>query len=126
MTNVLRPSRNEWVSLKIMIASSQESREAQSLQHLEKHTPGNLSMNYIVQLLDDFSHHGPNGIHQCLVFELLGPAVDIVLADYHEGRDKLDPEIIFRMSTQLLRAIKFIHSAGMCHGGEYSVPCKEC
>ena len=83
-------------------------------------------MNYIVQLLDDFSHHGPNGIHQCLVLELLGPAVGIVLADYHEGRDKLDPEIIFRMSTQLLRAIKFIHNAGMCHGGEYSVPCKEC
>lgn len=83
-------------------------------------------MNYIVQLLDSFSHHGPNGIHQCLVFELLGPAVDIVLQDYSEGCDKLDPEIILRMSTQLLRAIKFIHSAGMCHGGEYSVPCKEC
>ena len=83
-------------------------------------------MNYVVQLLDCFSHHGPNGIHQCLVFVLLGPAVDIVLADYNEGCDKLDPEIILRMSTELLRAIEFIHSSSMCHGGEYSVPCKEC
>lgn len=83
-------------------------------------------MSYIVQLLDCFSHHGPNGIHQCLVLELLGPVVDIVLADYNEGCDNLDPDFVLRMSTQLLRAIKFIYRAGMCHGGEYSVPCKEC
>ena len=40
-----------------------------------------------------------------LVFELLGPSVDKVLADYHEGHDKLCP-------------VEFIHSAGMCHGGK--------
>ena len=101
-----------------MIASSQGSRAAHSLQHLEGHAPGDLSMNYIVQLLDSFSHHGPNGIHQCLVFELLGPSVDKVLADYDWGNDKLFPETILRMSTQLLKAVRFIHSAGMCHGGK--------
>ncbi|KAL4897599.1 kinase-like domain-containing protein [Aspergillus ambiguus] len=76
----------------------------------------NLSSNYIVQLLDSFTHEGPNGVHQCLVFELLGPSVDQVLADYHESHDKLCAETIIRMSTQLLKAVKFIHGAGMCHG----------
>ena len=34
------------------------------------------------------------------------------------GQDKLWEETILRMATQLLKAVKFIHSAGMCHGGE--------
>ena len=63
-------------------------------------------------------HKGPNGVHQCLVFELLGPSVDKVLWDYHEGHDELDPETVLRISTQLLKAIKFIHSTRMCHGGK--------
>lgn len=100
-----------------MTANSQESRELNNLKLLENHSSGCLSSKYIVQLLDSFFHDGPNGIHQCLVFELLGPSVDRVLADYHEARDALDPETVFRMSTQLLTAVKFIHDAGMCHGG---------
>ncbi|OJJ85770.1 uncharacterized protein ASPGLDRAFT_65712 [Aspergillus glaucus CBS 516.65] len=70
----------------------------------------------IVQLLDSFTHEGPNGVHQCLAFELLGPSVDQVLADYHESHDKLCTKTIVRMSTQLLKVVKFIHGAGMCHG----------
>lgn len=71
-----------------------------------------------MELYDSFTHEGPNGVHQCLVFELLGPSVDRVLADYRESHDKLCTETIIRMSTQLLKAVKFIHGAGMCHGGE--------
>jgi hypothetical protein len=47
------------------------------------------------------------------VFELLGPSVDQVLADYRESRDKLCAETIIRVSTQLLKAVKFIHGSGM-------------
>lgn len=100
-----------------MTASSCVSRELQTLRHLEEHSQANFP-TYIVQLLDSFTHEGPNGIHQCLVFELLGPTVDKVLADYHEGRDNLCPETILRMSAQLLKAVQFIHSAGMGHGGK--------
>jgi hypothetical protein len=51
-------------------------------------------------------------------FEFLGPCVDQVLADYNESQDKLCAQPIIRMSTQLLEAVKFIHSFGMCHGDE--------
>ncbi|KOS38318.1 hypothetical protein ACN38_g10875 [Penicillium nordicum] len=108
--------QSQWVSLKIMTANWSQSRELRNLRLLERHSGGNLSSQYIVQLLDDFTHDGPNGVHQCLVFELLGPTVDMVLTDYSEGKDKLEPEETLRMSTQLLKAINFIHSAGMCHG----------
>lgn len=101
-----------------MTANASESGELRNLRLLQKHSGGNLSSKYIVQLLDDFTHNGPNGVHQCLVLELLGPTVDMVLRDYYEGDDKLEPEDILRMSTQLLKAVKFIHSAGMCHGGK--------
>lgn len=81
-------------------------------------SPENLSSKSIVQLLDSFAHEGPNEIHQCPVFELLGPSVDGVLADYREGRDELEPETVLRMSGQLLEAVRLIHCAGMRHGGE--------
>jgi len=67
---------------------------------------------------DGFTHDGPNEVQPCLVFELLGPSVDRVLAGYRESRDKLCVETVMRMSTQLLKAV---HGSGMCHGGEYIV-----
>lgn len=63
-------------------------------------------------------HQGPNGVHQCLVFELLGPSVNRVLNDYHDSEDMLETEDILRMSEQLLEAIQSIHNAGMGHGGK--------
>lgn len=105
-----------------MTANSSISRELQNLNFLERQSRRGLASNYIVQLLDAFTHKGPNGVHQCLVFELLGPSVDKVLSDYHESQDELDPETVLRISTQLLKAVKFIHSAGMCHGGKGASP----
>ena len=90
------------------------------LKFLEGHAQGDVSSNYSVQLLDDFTHEGPNGVHQCLVFELLGPSVDKVLSDYREGQDKLWSETVLRMSTQLLKAIRFLHNTRMCHRGKVS------
>ncbi|KAJ5593375.1 hypothetical protein N7537_010279 [Penicillium hordei] len=101
-------SQNQWVSLKITTANWPKSRELQNRRLLERHSGVNLSSQYIVQLLDDFTQYGPNGAHQCLIFGLLGPTVDMVLAGYSEGKDKLEPEEILRMSTQLLRAIELV------------------
>ena len=93
--------------------SRKESRELRNLQSLAGHSQG----KYIVQLLDEFLHHGPNGSHQCLVFELLGPSLGAVITVYHDGGDNLEPEIVLKMSQQLLQAIAFIHDLGYAHGG---------
>lgn len=109
-----------------MAANADDSsrvRELHHLQLLEGKCKGRLSSKYVVQFLDIFSHSGPNGDHQCLVFELLGPPVEWVLMDYSANTDhtdpgdKLEPGTIMRMSRQLLECIEFIHSTGMAHGG---------
>lgn len=74
-----------------MTANSQGARELRNLKLLERQSSGSLSSSYIVPLLDSVSHKCPNGNHQCLVFELLGPSVDRVFADYYQAQDKLDP-----------------------------------
>jgi serine/threonine-protein kinase SRPK3 len=93
--------------------ASKPSRELQILQQLRQKR----AAHYIVQLLDSFIHQGHNGCHQCLVFELLGPSVDAVVADYHMGGDSLEASTILRITRQLLKAIASMHAAGYAHGG---------
>ncbi|GKZ84221.1 hypothetical protein AnigIFM56816_009542 [Aspergillus niger] len=107
--------RHRWVSLKIKTAdTSCSSQELQNLQQLEKiAAPDDLSSKYILHLLDAFIQPGPNGIHQCLVFELIGPTIDRIITDYRELSDSLDPQTIIRLSRQLLKAIELVHNAGV-------------
>lgn len=97
--------------------STKHSHELSTLRSLATHSQGDLCSKYIVQLLDEFLHQGPNGSHQCLVFELLGPTLDMIVSDYHTVGDPLDPETILRLSEQLLQAISFLHEVGYIHGG---------
>jgi serine/threonine-protein kinase SRPK3 len=89
---------------------SQELRVIQSLQ--EKQVS-----NSIVELFDSFTHQGPNGSHECLVFELLGPSLDTVVADYGTLGDRLEPETILKITKQLLQAVASLHKACYAHGG---------
>jgi serine/threonine protein kinase len=110
---------DQWVSIKIITADrTNQSRELHNLRALAEHTKGSLCAEYIVQLLDDFLHQGPNGCHQCLVFELLGPTINIIVNDYHEEGERLDTETVLKISRQLLHAVVFIHAAGYAHGGK--------
>ena len=110
--------QNRWVSLKILIADHpRESQEIRNLQLLKERSQESLYRKYIVQLFDSFVHQGPNGQHQCLVFELLGPTVARIIGEYNEADETIEPRVILRMSEQLLEAIEFIHDAGMGHGG---------
>ena len=98
--------------------SAEKSQELCNLHALSNSSQDGLASHYIVQLLHEFTHDGPNGTHHCLVFELLGPTAAYILEDYYRGDDKLEPDIILRMSEQLLQATTFIHRAGLAHGGK--------
>lgn len=111
----------QWVSVKIITAErTNQSRELHGLRSLAEYSKGSLGSEYIVQLLDDFLHEGPNGCHQCLVFELLGPTVGIFVNDYYDEGERVDTETILKISTQLLQAVAFMHEAGYAHGGMVS------
>jgi serine/threonine-protein kinase SRPK3 len=83
-------------------------RELQVLRALD-------GAKYIVRLLDSFIHKGPNGNHQCLVLELLGPAIERELA---EADGRFPPSLIWMLSKQLFRATESLHRAGYGHGGK--------
>ena len=101
-----------------------DSGELGILRSLAKLCKGSLGSKCIVQLLDEFTHQGPNGTHQCLVFELLGPTVDMLTSDYYsvysDPEESLEPDVVLKISEQLLKAIAFIHEAGYVHGGTIS------
>ena len=115
-------SYHRWVSIKVTVANSLESsKELKNIRSLIERTKANPASQSISQLLDAFIHHGPNGAHQCLVFELLGPTLTTVLQFYSEDNEELLTETVLKISKQLLRAIAMIHQAGFAHGGMFPV-----
>lgn len=108
--------QQRWVSLKIPTAdSTRQSQELQTLRALQTDD----AANHVVRLLDSFVHEGPNGSHQCLVLELLGPSVDYLLEnDFNEPGERMERDTILRITKQLLEGLAFVHSAGYAQGGK--------
>lgn len=108
----------QWVSVKITAADrTGQSRELHNLRELVQKSHRNPGSERIVRLLDEFEHHGPNGYHQCLVFELLGPTVGMEVQAAREFKERLEMDTIIKVSTQVLEAVAFMHKAGYAHGG---------
>jgi len=125
---------NRWVAVKILTANhsrlSQEHQTLLALAECAKNENNSLEALFIIQLLDQFVHQGPNGSHLCLVFALLGPSVHNVVdscrmaaqydgVQYHEF---LKPPTILKISRQLLKAVAFMHKSGYAHGGKTNTP----
>jgi len=70
-----------------------------------------------VQLRDHFFHQGPNGNHLCLVTELLGPRLPVVLEELNDKDTWLAPNTVLKVAQMLLEAIEVLHRAGFTHGG---------
>lgn len=70
-----------------------------------------------MRLLDDFYHTGPNGVHACLVLELLEPSVPAVIeAQFADGR--LPGVVAKRACKEALLALDFLHKHRVGHGDE--------
>lgn len=66
---------------------SEHSHELKTLRSIMTTSQKHIYTKHIVKLLDAFLHEGPNGSHQCLGFELLGPTIDFVLNDFITSED---------------------------------------
>ncbi|PYH96542.1 kinase-like protein [Aspergillus ellipticus CBS 707.79] len=78
-----------------------------------------LEENYVaikICMIDHFDLDGPNGTHQCLVFELLGPNIpDLIEACFSIGR--LPGKLARDVSKQALIGLDFLHQQTISHGG---------
>lgn len=69
------------MSLKILVSDASEwsgnpgSDETKVLSCLYTHHEDDEGKDYVMQFLDHFDHEGPNGVHRCIVTEVLGPSL---------------------------------------------------
>ncbi|TRX88640.1 hypothetical protein FHL15_010499 [Xylaria flabelliformis] len=90
-----------YVALKILVSKFSElTNELRILRHIGQVAPAQAA-EYTTQLLDDFEHRGPNGLHQCLVFELMGPTVNTMVEELPQFKP---------------RSLAFLHEHGIAHG----------
>ncbi|KUI62709.1 Serine/threonine-protein kinase SKY1 [Cytospora mali] len=115
--------QDKWVSLKIKQsrhskATLYQDQEIQALLALEGHY-GETSQDKprcFARLLDAFQHSGPNGKHNCLVTELVGPSISKVICTCSAFGETLRPDTVLRAARRLLQGIDFAHHAGVVHG----------
>lgn len=76
-------------------------------------------IRYIQRLLDHFEHPGPNGMHPCLVLEVLGCSVKDRAERFRDGR--YPGHVARRIATQALQGLEFLHQQGVAHGGKRQI-----
>ncbi|KAK1772822.1 serine protein kinase [Phialemonium atrogriseum] len=117
----LRNSR--YVALKILVSEiSGSTTELRILRHITEVAPAERA-RHITQLLDEFEHRGPNGIHKCLVFEPMGPSVNSMVEELPRFNPRrwgvnvrYPPQMAKSILKQSLQSLAFLHENGIAHG----------
>jgi serine/threonine protein kinase len=78
---------------------------------------------HITVLLDEFQHEGPNGKHQCLVFEAMGATAASLVEELPENKPKMYGKVerypkwmAKKTLLHALRGLAFLHRNGVVHG----------
>ncbi|CAK7275615.1 hypothetical protein SEPCBS57363_006801, partial [Sporothrix epigloea] len=98
-------------AMKILCADDADNpdRELAIFEHL-KTVAGDGHPN-VVDLHDSFKVTGPNGEHQCLVFPVLGPKLEMMYS-----QNMISGAVRHVMCRQIASATAFLHHHGVCHG----------
>lgn len=120
-------SNGKYESLKILAADaskwsgkSSAADEAKVLSRLRDSVQGDdEGRDYVMKFLDSFDHEGPNGVHLCIVTEVLGPTLGSDVEELYPN-EIFPAEIATRFVYQLGLGVRFLHKRGVVHGGEYN------
>lgn len=107
------------VALKILVSELEEThQEGPICNYLssgpEKH-PGRQS---VAGIHDLFQVQGPNGVHQCLVQEVLGASLSSIAEASSDYR--LSGAQAWTFAKQVVMAISYMHRMGVVHGGLFT------
>jgi serine/threonine protein kinase len=101
---------------------SESTKELQILRHITNPT-STQGARHVTQLLDEFKHAGPNGIHVCLVFEPMGPSVSSMVEELPQFKPRkygmkvrYPPRMAKGILRRSLQALAFLHENGIAHG----------
>jgi serine/threonine protein kinase len=131
---------NTYVALKVTTAkSSTTEHESNILEHLSREDIQHPGKKHVMTLLDSFEHQGPNGLHRCLAFDVMGPSTStmfenlppklrtllsepgepVIGNDLHRDADKRGRYPLWMAKSilrQTLLGIDFLHKNGISHG----------
>lgn len=116
-------SLNRNVALKIVTSENSSSMNRELCTHrrlLENSVPPTNDHKHILRFLDNFEHPGPNGTHNCLVLELLGPSVATVIEERFAS-NRLPGSVAKKACKEMALALEVLHAQGIGHGGLW--PC---
>ena len=92
------------------------------MRHINEVVPAE-GARYTTQLLGEFEHCGPNGIHKCLVFEPMGPSVNTMVEELPQFNPRrrgmkvrYPPKMAKSILKQSLQALAFLHQNDIAHG----------
>ncbi|KAG5952897.1 hypothetical protein E4U57_005762 [Claviceps arundinis] len=106
---------DRYVAVKIMVAKVEGSRELKMLQALSALPKDHPGASYVNQMLDHFTHVGPNGTHNCLVLELVGPNV-AEFVEYYCMNNRLPAKLAKVFAKQALQGLDFLATNNIGHG----------
>lgn len=116
-------STPKYAALKIISAeASTTSTEITVLAHLSESSQEDPNAKHITTLLDTFQHKGPNGVHQCLIFELMGASaaslVDFIPLDHaapSREQQRYPKDVAKKILRHTLQGLCFVHKNGLVH-----------
>lgn len=106
------------VAMKIVrLAKHYTETAVDEIKLLDKVTTSDLNHpghEHVIQLLDTFTHKGPNGVHVVMVFEVLGENLLGLIRRYkHRG---IPTVFVKQIAKQLLASLDFLHrKCGVIH-----------
>lgn len=74
---------------------------------------------HVLELLDHFEHHGPNGTHLCLVLPVMisdGAGMTVTMTSH-------SADYVRAISKQILFGLDFLHRLGIIHCGRSALHC---
>ena len=111
-------------ALKVLVANVSRVSEVTILRRLKQQQLNDGcsdGQEFLVEYLDDFKIEGPNGTHQCIVTEVLGPSINADLEEIYDD-EQYPIDIAKNLAAQVMRGVAYLHSCGVVHGGKWSVP----
>jgi serine/threonine protein kinase len=108
---IIRNRDQSLVALKIVKSAGHYTETAMDeiklLEKIVNAKPKHSGKRHIVQLLNNFMHAGPNGIHVCMVFEVLGEnLLTVIRRHQHRG---IPVNTVKRIARQMLEGLEYMH-----------------
>jgi len=109
------PSYSRYVALKFIVAElTGRNNEFRIYRHLASRSGTHPGSDRVLSPLDHFKVQGPNGEHDVLAFQVVGPHLeDILSTDSSVIRRAIKP-----LAYQIALGISFLHDCGVVHAGQ--------